>query len=258
MNAELAARAERLRALHVPGTPAVLPNAWDVASAKRFEKQGCAALATTSAGVANALGHADGEAIPPAEMFAAVGRIAASVEVPVTADLEAGYGLEAKELVTRILAAGCVGLNFEDTDHARGKGAWLPAERQAERIAAIREAARAEGVPLVINARVDMYLGGALQGDARREEAIRRGKLYRAAGADCVYPILAHEDAEIAALVTGIGGPVNIMALPITPPLARLAQLGVARVTFGSLLMKVALDAADQALQEYVGAKPPR
>ena len=143
--------------------------------------------------------------------------------------------LSGKELMTRILAAGCVGLNFEDTDHARGKGQWVPAERQAERIAAIREAARAEGVPIVINARVDMYIGGPLQGDARREEAIRRGKLYLAAGADCVYPIIAHEDAEIAALVKGIGGPVNVMALPTAPPLARLSQLGVARVTFGSL-----------------------
>jgi 2-methylisocitrate lyase-like PEP mutase family enzyme len=253
VSAELAAKAERLRALHVRGTPVVLPNAWDVASAQRFEKAGFAALATTSAGVANALGHADGEAIPPAEMFAAVGRIAASVAVPVTADLEAGYGLEAKELVTRILAAGCVGLNFEDTDHARGKGQWLAAERQAERIAAIREAARVEGVPIVINARVDMYLPGSpLSGDARRAEAIRRGKLYLAAGADCVYPILAHEEAEIAALVSGIGGPVNTMALPIAPPLTRLSQLGVARITFGSLLMKVALDAAEKVLGEYV------
>jgi 2-methylisocitrate lyase-like PEP mutase family enzyme len=251
VSAALREKAERLRALHVQGKPVVLPNAWDVASAKRFEKQGFAALATTSAGVANALGHADGEKMPPAEMFAAVGRIAAAVAVPVTADLEAGYGLSGKELVTRILAAGCVGLNFEDTDHARGRGQWVPAERQAERIAAIREAARAEGVPIVINARVDMYLGGPLEGDARRAEAIRRGKLYLQAGADCVYPIVAHEDAEIAALVKGIG-PINVMALPIAPPLARLSQLGVARVTFGSSLMKTALDAADRVLAEYV------
>ena len=252
MSAELAAKAERLRALHVPGKPVVLPNAWDVASARHFAKLGCAALATTSAGVANALGHPDGEAIPPREMFDAVGRIAAAVDVPVTADLEAGYGLDAKELVARVLAAGCVGLNFEDTDHAKGKQAIVPAERQAERIAAIREAARAEGVALVINARVDVYLGaGGFSGEARRGEAIRRGRLYREAGADCIYPIIAHEDAELAALVQGIG-PINAMALPVAPPLARLAELGVARVTFGSLLMKRALDAAGEMVREYV------
>jgi 2-methylisocitrate lyase-like PEP mutase family enzyme len=253
MSTTLAELAERLRALHRPGAPLVLPNAWDVASARRFAKAGCDALATTSAGVANALGWPDGEAIPPGEMFAAVARIAAAVDVPVTADLEAGYGLAAKELVHRVLAAGCVGLNFEDSDHARGKGALVDASRQAERIAAVKEAARAEGVDLVLNARVDTFLGGALSGDARIEETLRRGRLYLAAGADCIYPITAHEERDIAAIVDGLGrAPINVMALPTAPPLARLAALGVARVTFGSLLMKRALDEGARCFQEYL------
>lgn len=249
----LAARADALRALHRRGRPVVLPNAWDVASAKRFAKLGYAAIATTSAGVANALGWADGEAMPPDEMFAAVGRIAAAVDVPVTADLEAGYGLAADELVARLLASGCVGLNLEDTDHAGGKGTMVAAERNAERIAAVKQAGRAAGVDVVVNARVDVFVREPPAGasSSRVEEGIRRGRLYREAGADCVYPIAAREEADIAALVGGIPGPVNVLGVPGTPPLARLAELGVARVTFGSLLMRQALGEAERVLKEY-------
>ena len=255
MSASQVELAARLRALHLPGSPLVLPNAWDVASARRFAKSGCAALATTSAGVANALGWPDGEAIPPGEMFAAVARIAAAVELPVTADLEAGYGLSAKQLAARVVASGCVGLNFEDSDHARGNGALVDAGRQAERIASVKEAARAEGVDLVLNARVDTFHGGPLTGAARIEETLRRGRLYLEAGADCIYPILAHEERDITAIVDGLRrAPVNVMALPVAPPLTRLAALGVARVSFGSLLMKRALDEAERALQEYAGS----
>jgi 2-methylisocitrate lyase-like PEP mutase family enzyme len=255
MSASLVELAARLRALHLPGAPVVLPNAWDVASARRFAKAGCAALATTSAGVANALGWPDGEAIPATEMFAAVARIAAGVELPVTADLEAGYGLSPKELAARVVASGCVGLNLEDTDHARGKGVLVDAARQAERIAALKQAGRAEGVDLVVNARVDTFLGGGLTGAARIEETLRRGRLYLDAGADCIYPITAHAESDIEAIVEGLGrAPVNAMALPIAPPLARLAALGVARITFGSQLMKRALDDAERALREYTGS----
>ena len=252
MSASLVDLAARLRALHLPGSPVVLPNAWDVASARRLAK-GSAALATTSAGVANALGWPDGEAIPAVEMFTAVARIAAAVELPVTADLEAGYGLSPKELAARVVASGCVGLNLEDTDHARGKGVLVDASRQAERIAALKEAGRAEGVDLVVNARVDTFLGGGLTGAARIEETVRRGRLYLAAGADCIYPITAHEEGDIRAIVDGLGrAPVNVMALPVAPPLAKLAALGVARITFGSQLMRSALDEAERALQAYV------
>jgi len=249
MSAAQAARAQALRALHRPGNPVVLPNAWDVASARRFAEQGAAALATTSAGVANSLGWPDGEKIPAQEMFAAVARIAAAVALPVTADLEAGYGLGAKELAERVIASGCVGLNLEDSDHARGRGVLVEAERQAERIAALKRAGRDAGVDLVVNARVDTYLGVPLAGAERVAETIRRGRLYLEAGADCIYPITAHDEREIAAIVDGVGrAPVNAMALPAAPPLARLAAIGVARVTFGSLLMRRALEAAASAL----------
>jgi 2-methylisocitrate lyase-like PEP mutase family enzyme len=249
--ATLVQHAEQLRALHRLGRPLVLANAWDVASARRFAALPLPALATTSAGVANSLGFADHEAMPPAEMFAAVARIAAAVEVPVSADLEAGYRLPAPELVERLLAAGCVGLNLEDTDHAAGRGVLVAAERNAERLAAVKAAGRAAGVDVVLNARVDVYLG-RLAGSARVDEGIRRGRLYVEAGADCVYPILASDPGEIRALVSGIGGPVNVMALPGGPPLARVAEVGVARVTFGSLLMKRALDEAERSLRSFL------
>jgi 2-methylisocitrate lyase-like PEP mutase family enzyme len=248
----LAAHADALRALHRPGNPVVLPNAWDVASARRFAKLGFPAIATTSAGVANALGWGDHEAIPPDEMFAAVGRIAAAVDVPVTADLEAGYRLPADELVARLLASGCVGLNLEDTDHAAG-GALVAAERNAERIAAVKQAGRAAGVDVVLNARVDVFVREPEPAapSSRMEEGVRRGRLYREAGADCVYPIAAYDESDLRALVAGIPGPVNALALPVAPPLARLAELGVARVTFGSLLMREALGEAERLLRSY-------
>lgn len=253
MKSTLAEQAEQLRALHRPGRPLVLANAWDAASARRFAALPLPALATTSAGVSSSLGFADHEAIPPAEMFVAVSRIAAAVDVPVTADLEAGYRLPARELVERLLAAGCVGLNLEDTDHAAGRGELAPAERNAERLAAVKAAGRAAGVDVVLNARVDVYLS-RLAPAARVEDGIRRGQLYLEAGADCVYPILASDEGEIGALVSGIGGPVNVMALPDGPPLARLAQLGVARVSFGSLLLQRALAEAEQALRSFLSS----
>jgi 2-methylisocitrate lyase-like PEP mutase family enzyme len=249
--ASLAERAEQLRSLHVPGRPVVLANAWDVASARSFAALGLPALATTSAGVASSLGFADHEGMPPAEMFAAVARIAAAVEIPVSADLEAGYRLPPAQLVERLLAAGAVGLNLEDTDHAAGRGVLAPAERGAERLAEVKAAGRRAGVDVVLNARVDVYLSD-LAGAERVEEGIRRGRLYREAGADCVYPILARDEGEIAALVQGVGGAVNVMALPGGPPLARLAQLGVARVTFGSSLQRSALAEAERTLQAFL------
>ncbi len=251
MTADLVKAAADLRARHRPGQPLVLANAWDVASARRFAALGLPVLATTSAGVANALGFPDGEAIPPDLMFEAIGRIAAAVQVPVTADLEAGYGLSADELVDRMLAAGCVGLNLEDTDHGAGAGSLVDAERQAERLAALKAAGRAAGVDVVLNARVDVYLSRVPPGQ-RVEEGIRRGRRYLDAGADCIYPILAREEEELEALVAGIGGPVNVLALPQGPFLTRLAELGVARVSFGSLLMKAALAAAERALGAFL------
>jgi 2-methylisocitrate lyase-like PEP mutase family enzyme len=241
--AALVAKAEHLRALHAAPGVLVLPNAWDAASARAFEEAGFPALATTSAGVVEALGHKDGEQAPVDEVLAAVGRICGAVSVPVTADLEGGYGLAADDLVGGMLAAGAVGLNIEDTDH-RGPGPLVDAEVQAGRLAAVKEAARKRGVDVVLNARVDVHVRQVGPEDERLAEAVRRGRRYREAGADCLYPITVADEPSIRVLVAEAGAPINILVRPGVPPVSRLAELGVARVTFGSGLMRTAVRTA--------------
>jgi 2-methylisocitrate lyase-like PEP mutase family enzyme len=232
---DLAARASALRALHRPGAPLVLRNAWDPASAKTLVAD-APALATTSVGVAESLGYADGGHLPAEDAFAALGRIVAAVDVPVTADCEAGYGLEPAAFVEGLLGAGAVGCNLEDTDHATG-GLRDPGEH-AIFLAAVKEAGRAAGVDLVLNARVDVHLrGGTL------EDGLARARAYRAAGADCVYPIFCHEEEGIAAYVEAVGV-VNVAVHPSAPSIERMAQLGVARASFGARLFHVAMKAA--------------
>jgi 2-methylisocitrate lyase-like PEP mutase family enzyme len=247
--AALAAQADELRGLHVPGSPLLLVNAWDPPSARRLMQDGYPAIATTSAGVAEALGYEDGNVTPPGEMLAAVGRIAAVVDVPVTADLEAGYGLEPRDLVDGLLGAGAVGLNFEDSDHVGG--GMVDAESQVERLTAIKEAGRASGVDVVLNARVDVFLH-----DGEVDEAIRRGRLYAEAGADCVYPIGVRGRDAIGRLVGEVGAPLNILAVPGGLSLSELGELGVARVSFGSGLMHIAMDAAAERARAYRATGP--
>jgi 2-methylisocitrate lyase-like PEP mutase family enzyme len=245
VDADLAARAERLRALHHEPGVLVLPNAWDVASARSLEAAGFPALATTSAGLVESLGHRDGEHAPVEEVLAAVARICAAVSVPVTADLEGGYGLEPDALVEGLLDAGAVGLNLEDTDH-RGPGPLVDAEVQAARLAGVKESGRRRGVDVVLNARVDVHARSAGPEDGRLAEAVRRGRRYREAGADCLYPIVVADEAEIRVLVEDTGAPVNILLRSGAPPVSRLAELGVARATFGSGLMRTAVRAATE------------
>ncbi|MGY5132879.1 isocitrate lyase/PEP mutase family protein [Streptomyces nigrescens] len=236
-----------LRALHHgPDLPLVLPGPWDAASAKVFADAGFPALATPSAGVAASLGYEDGRT-PTDEMFAAITRIARAVDIPVSADIEAGYGLSAKELVARLTDAGAVGCNLEDTDHTTG--ALRDAQEQADWLAQVRAEA---GDALVISARIDTYLHG-VQG---LEETVRRGRLYSEAGADCVYPILAPPPL-LADLATGIGLPVNAVVTPDGPSPRELGTLGAARVTFGPGLQQRAMAAvAEMAkqLREELGA----
>ncbi|HEV2875444.1 MAG TPA: isocitrate lyase/phosphoenolpyruvate mutase family protein, partial [Thermoleophilaceae bacterium] len=248
----LADQAGRLRDMHRPGDPVVLPNAWDPPSARRLAATGAAALATTSVGVAEALGYEDGERTPSAEMLAAVGRIAAAVDVPVTADLEAGYGLAPEELVAGLLEAGAVGLNQEDTDHTTGRLA--DPDAHAERLAAIKEAGRSAGVDVVLNARVDSFLRAAPDADpdAVVDDAVARGRRYAEAGADCAYPIAARGRAAIRRLVEEIGTPVNIVAVPGGLGRSELAALGVARVSFGGGLAQLALEAAAAEVEDFV------
>jgi 2-methylisocitrate lyase-like PEP mutase family enzyme len=228
--------AAALRALHVPGDPLVLPNAWDAGTAMLVERAGFPAVATTSSGVAEALGYADGEQTPVEEMLAAVARVARAVAVPVTADMEGGYGLASEELAGRLVEAGAAGLNLEDTDHPNHP-ALVPVDRHAERIARVKESA-----DLVLNARVDVHLRGGTT-----EEALERARAYRDAGADCVYPIGVIDEATIAAFVD-LDVPVNVLLRPGAPPIARLAELGVARVSLGHFLHAEMMDALSARL----------
>jgi len=224
-------RTDDFRAMHNSAPMLVLPNAWDVASARAFAAlPGCRALATSSGAVARSLGFEDGEQTPVEEMLRAVARIAAAVDVPVTADLEAGYG-DPPRTAAAATAAGAAGINLEDSLEDRE----LVVDAQVAIIGAVRAAAP----ELVLNARVDVFLVGS--GDVA--EAVERGNAYLAAGADCVYPIAAPLEAA-GALAAGMDGPVNILVSPHDPPLEELERLGVARVTFGSGLARVALDEA--------------
>jgi 2-methylisocitrate lyase-like PEP mutase family enzyme len=233
---ELERRCDLLRSLHVPGAPLVLPNAWDVASAKAVVAAGFPVVATTSGGVAAALGYEDHEGAPGEEMLAVAARIGRSVEVPVTVDAEAGYGMEPADLVAALKGVGAAGCNLEDTDHAAGSlrdpaqhAAWLHG---------IREAGSEQGYGLVINARIDVFLANLGEG-AQRDlvpEALERARAYLEAGADCVYPIVLWEAPALADFVAAAGGPVNVLAIPQAPSLPELAELGAARISYGGLL----------------------
>lgn len=236
---EQSARASQLRAYHHAGSPLVLPNAWDAASARAVVAAGFQVVATTSGGVAESLGWADGEKTPPEEMLAAVARIAGAVDVPVTADLEAGYGLSPRELIERLVSTGAVGCNLEDIDHTR-EGALVATEVQAERLAEVKEAARGTGVDIVLNARIDVFLARVGEVDERVDLALERAHRYVEAGADCVYPIGAGEEA-LAAFVDRFPRPVNGMARPGLARFSRLRELGLARISFGSALQHLAV-----------------
>ncbi|MDQ7803015.1 isocitrate lyase/phosphoenolpyruvate mutase family protein [Amycolatopsis sp. A133] len=244
---DLKAHADLLRELH-HGNLLVLPNAWDEASAELVVETGFPVVATSSAAVADVLGHGDGERAPWREMFAAVARIARAVPVPVTVDAEAGYGLAPDRLVAELLEAGAAGCNIEDTDHRAG--GLVDAAAHADRLARIRAAADASGVPLVLNARIDTFLPpSGLSGADRTTEALRRGRLYREAGADCVYPIGVASAEDIGRLVKGVPGPVNGNA-GAELDLAALASLGVARVSFGPRFYRAGFAAMRDGLEE--------
>jgi 2-methylisocitrate lyase-like PEP mutase family enzyme len=252
---DLAQQAEELRRLHRRGDPLVLPNVWDAASARVVLEAGFPALATTSSGVCACLGWADGEHVPPDEMFAAVARIARVVDVPLSADLEAGYGLSPEELVRRMLAAGAVGCNLEDTDRS-GAGPLRDPSAHADYLEQVKAAARAAGVDIVLNARVDVFIRQVGEPSERVQLAIERARRYLEAGADCVFPFGVRDEASIAALVEGIPGPLNVFAAPDAPPLARLAELGVARVSLAGRLHRSAMAHLRQEVEAISAARP--
>jgi 2-methylisocitrate lyase-like PEP mutase family enzyme len=247
MGGALAERADALRRLHAGPRPLVLPNAWDVASARLVVKAGFPVVATSSGAVSATLGYEDNDSMPVDEAFGVIARVGRSVPVPVTADVEAGYGLSPGDLVDRLLLAGAVGCNLEDSDHHGGAG-LVDADENDERLRAVRQAAAEAGVDLVLNARVDVL---RLEGDRRElfEEAVRRARLYLQAGADCVFPIRLADDELIGEFVRRVEGPVNVVAAG-APPLARLAQLGVKRVSYAGTLMKELYGAHEARLAE--------
>ncbi|MFF0623194.1 isocitrate lyase/phosphoenolpyruvate mutase family protein [Streptomyces sp. NPDC004296] len=227
--------AATLRALHQgrrPGDPLILPNVWDAASARVFADAGFPALATPSMGIAASLGYEDGQT-PADEMFAAIARIVRAVDVPVTADVEAGYGLPAEELVGRLAEAGAVGCNLEDSDHTTG--ALRDPREQADRLAEVRAEA---GDALVVNARIDTFL----RGEPGLDAALERARRYTEAGADCLYPIFAPPELlpELAAAVTL---PLNALARAGGPSPRELGALGATRITFGGGLQREAMTA---------------
>lgn len=217
----LAAKADALLAAHRPGDPLILVNTWDAWSARVVaESPGCQAIATASHSIAAAHGYADGEQIPVAEMIAAIRLIAAVVDLPVTADLEAGYG-DAGATVTAAIQAGAVGGNLEDH--------LLPVAEHAQAVAAARAAGEAAGIHFVINARTDEYL----LGEKNLGRAIAAGRAYLEAGADCVFVPGAGTSADVAALVAAFDGRLSLIGSPKALPLSELARLGVARVSVG-------------------------
>jgi 2-methylisocitrate lyase-like PEP mutase family enzyme len=246
MSPDLHSRCDLLRSLHQPGAPLLLPNAWDVATARAVVAAGFPVVATTSGGVAGALGHEDHEQAPGDEMLAAAARIARGVEAPVTVDAEAGYGMEPAALVAALRAAEAAGCNLEDTDYAAG-GGLRDADQHAEWLGAVRQAASEDGYGLVINARIDVFLGPLLGGagpETQEElvpEAVRRAQAYFEAGVDCVYPLVLFETGALRRFMAEVDGPVNIVRMPPAPSVAELAELGVARVSWGHFLYQDAI-----------------
>jgi 2-methylisocitrate lyase-like PEP mutase family enzyme len=245
-------KAETLRALHRCGRILVLPNAWDAASAKVFEKAGFPAIATTSAGIAATMGYADGQRIPRQLMLDTVARIASAVDIPVTADLEAGFATtpeEMRETTERLLETGAVGLNLED-GLREGPLPMVQTSHHVAKIKVVREVCRVAGVDLVINARTDIYLKCVGETANRFSHTVHRGNNYLAAGADCVFIPGVVEAETIGELATQIQGPINVLAVSGTPRIAELQRLGVARVSFGSAPMRAALSLIEKFAQE--------
>ncbi|HYA17387.1 MAG TPA: isocitrate lyase/phosphoenolpyruvate mutase family protein [Bryobacteraceae bacterium] len=232
------AKAELLRKLHGGPEVLVLPNAWDAISARIVEDAGFPAVATTSAGLAAVLGYPDGQRIPQPEMLFLVRKMAKAVEIPVTADVEAGYA-DAVQTALDLIACGAVGMNLEDMVG----GQLIPLEAQVETIRAIRTVATAEGVPMVINARTDIFL--AEHGDAgtRFDRAVERLNAFRAAGADCLFAPGVTDAGTIGRLAKAVTGPLNILASAGSPSIAEMKALGVRRVSLGSGPSRVAAGA---------------
>lgn len=247
-------RARLFHSLHDAAAPLALANVWDAASARLVEAAGAAAVATTSAGVAWSLGAEDGDRLDRDQAIAAIARITACVNVPVTADLESGFGetaAEVGETITQVIAAGAVGINIEDV-HPESSSALRPTVEQAERIAAARAAADATGIPLFINARIDTYIRGVGETSTRLQETLDRAHAYLEAGASGIFVPGVADQTVITALTEGISAPVNMLVQPGSPTVAELAKLGVARVSLGSAVAEAAYAVVRRTAEELL------
>jgi 2-methylisocitrate lyase-like PEP mutase family enzyme len=246
-------KAQDFRELHHGKKILILPNAWDVPSARVFENEGFPAVATSSAGLTVSLGYPDGEVIGRAEFVSAVRRIAKALSVPLSVDIVAGFGKTTREVLTTVkavLKVGGIGINIEDFAHATKR--LFPTERQVENVKAIRRLGDTVGVPLVINARTDALRFGTGDDEAKFEEAIRRAIAYRDAGADCVYPMGMIEAASISRFVKELDFPINVMVRKGLPPISELERLGVARVSFGPSASYAAMGLLKRAAKEVL------
>ena len=246
-------KAENFRALHYGKRILILPNGWDVPSARVFEDAGFPAIATSSAGLLVSLGYPDGEVIGRDEFVSAVGRIARALSVPLSADVVAGFGKTTKDVlvtVRAILKTGAVGINVEDFAHATKK--LYPVERQVENVKAVRKLGETVGIPLVINARTDALRFAEGDEGARFKEAVRRATAYRDAGADCVYPMGLTDAASIGNFVKALDFPINVMVRKGLPPISELQRLGVARVSFGPSPSYAAMGLLKRAAKEVL------
>jgi 2-methylisocitrate lyase-like PEP mutase family enzyme len=235
---DLAAKASELLRLHHTGGTLVLPTVWDAWSARAVVEAGFPALSIGSHPLANSRGQADNEGMTLDDALDGIRRITAAVDVPVSADVESGYDTPAAELVERVLEAGAVGINVEDTVHSEGR--LRAVQEHADYIAALRAAADQAGVELVINARTDAFLGTVTKFDDPLAEAIRRSQACEAAGARCVYPVKIPDAAALRTVLSELSGPVNVTAHPVDGAASGLFEdlkaAGVQRITFGPLL----------------------
>jgi len=253
-------KAEEFRSLHHAKRILVLPNAWDVPSARVFEDAGFPAIATSSAALAVSIGYPDGEKIGKEELFSVVRKIAGVLNIPLSVDIESGFGATIDSLsdtIRRVIESGAVGINIEDISDFEKK-TLLPVEKQVERIRAVKSVSDSLDIPLLINARTDAYRFGAGDEKARLDEAIRRERAYEAAGADCLYPIGLTDRESILTFVKAVNKPMNVMARKGLPTITELQALGVKRLSLGpgpmyatmGLLRKIAQELKEKGTYE--------
>ena len=246
-------RADEFRRLHDRRKVLVLPNAWDVPSARVFEDEGFPAVATSSAAMLVSLGYPDGESIPVREFIPAVRRIAGVLSIPLSVDVVGGFGNTPEGVVKTVRAvveAGAVGINIEDFVHETKQ--LLPLERQMARLRAVVGLRESIGVSFVINARTDALRFGQGGAEAKFEEAVRRAKAFRDSGADCVYPMGLAEKDSIKKFVGAVDFPVNVMVRQGLPSVSELQRLGVARVSFGPSASYAAMGLLKRASREVL------